>query len=110
LKRSNRLILLIGVFLAVVAFVLIIILLSGNPTTRTDQNATPPPVPTVIAAQDIPLGATITEEMLTSQNLAQRDRLPGAFSSASQVVGPDGPHRSDEGRSDHFGDIQPEHV
>jgi len=89
LKRSNRLILLIGVFLAVVAFVLIVILLGngggGGGTGNTP--ATPAPKTTVIAAQDIPLGAKITEEMLTSQTLPPSQRLPGAFEVASQVVG-----------------------
>jgi len=88
LKRSNRLILLIGVFLAVVAFVLIVILLGGNQNTTTNNaNATPAPISTVIAAQDIPLGATITEAMLTTQNLPPQQRLTGAFQIASQVVG-----------------------
>ena len=89
MKRSNRLILLIGVFLAVVAFVLIVILL-GN----TDKSgggggapASPQPISTVIAAQDIPLGAAITEAMLTTQNLPPAQRLSGAFQIPSQVVG-----------------------
>ena len=88
MKRSNRLILLIGVFLAVVAFVLIVILLgSGTWPKRHPRNATPPPVSTVIAAQDIPLGATITEDMLTTENLPPAQRLAGAFQIPSQVVG-----------------------
>jgi Flp pilus assembly protein CpaB len=87
LKRSNRLILLIGVFLAVVAFVLIVILLGNQTKDNNSPNATPSPISTVIAAQDIPLGATITEEMLTTQNLPPVQRLPGAFQVPSQVVG-----------------------
>jgi len=87
LKRSNRLILLIGVFLAVVAFVLIVILLGGQKEQGPSSTATPQPVSTVIAAQDIPLGATITETMLTTQNLPPAQRLAGAFQIASQVVG-----------------------
>ena len=87
MKRSNRLILLIGVFLAVVAFVLIVILLGNQTKDNNSPNATPSPISTVIAAQDIPLGATITEEMLTTQNLPPVQRLPGAFQVPSQVVG-----------------------
>jgi len=87
LKRSNRLILLIGVFLAVVAFVLIVILLGGNSPTTNTANATPAPISTVIAGQDIPLGAAITEAMLTTQNLPPAQRLAGAFQIPSQVVG-----------------------
>jgi pilus assembly protein CpaB len=87
LKRSNRLILLIGVFLAVVAFVLIVLLLGNGTGPSTTQNATPAPISTVIANQDIPLGATITEEMLTTENLPAGQRVPGAFQIPSQVVG-----------------------
>jgi Flp pilus assembly protein CpaB len=87
LKRSNRLILLIGVFLAVVAFVLIVLLL-GNPTTQKDNTqASPTPRSTVIAAKDIALGATITEDMLTTDNLPLNQRLSGAFDVPSQVIG-----------------------
>jgi len=90
LKRTNRLVLLIGVFLAVVAFVLIVILLSGgnNGGDGGGARVTPPPdLPTVIATQDIPLGATITEGMLTTETMAQTARLPGAFEATSQAVG-----------------------
>ena len=88
MKRSNRLILLIGVFLAVVAFVLIVLLLGQNNSGPSGNNtATPAPISTVIAAKDIPLGATITEDMLTTQNLPPAQRLAGAFQVPSQVVG-----------------------
>jgi Flp pilus assembly protein CpaB len=87
LKRSNRLILLIGVFLAVVAFVLIVILLGGSRDT-TNPTATPPQIlPTVIAAKDIPLGAAVTEDMVTTQDLPVTQRLPGAYETPSQVIG-----------------------
>lgn len=88
MKRSNRLILLIGVFLAVVAFVLIVILLSGNRQNPTNPQATPPQnLPTVIAAKDIPLGAAVTEDMVTTQDLPVDQRLTGSFQTASQVIG-----------------------
>jgi pilus assembly protein CpaB len=87
LKRSNRLILLIGVFLAVVAFVLIVLIL-GSPGQRQETaNATPAPIDTVIAAKDIALGSTITEDMLTTEKLEPGKRNAGAFESASQVIG-----------------------
>ena len=83
MKRSNRLVLLIGVFLAIVAFVAII-LLQGNkspePTVQTDKN-------TVIAAADIPLGSRITADQLdvVKKPLTARDN--DAFEDASQVIG-----------------------
>jgi pilus assembly protein CpaB len=86
LKRSNRLVLLIGVFLAVVAFVLIVILL-GGPPNKNNATASAAPITTVIAAQDIPLGATLTTQMLKTQEFKPSDRKPGAFGDPSQIVG-----------------------
>ena len=90
MKRSNRLILLIGIFLAVVAFVLIILLLQGNGGGGgggTGAVTPPPPVSTVIATQDIAIGVTITEAMLTTETLPVDAREPGAFQDTSQVIG-----------------------
>jgi pilus assembly protein CpaB len=88
LKRSNRLVLLVGVFLAVIAFVGIALLLQGG----GGNTSGPPPVPTVlpavIAVKDIPLGATVTEDMLTTQDLkVDTERKTTAFSSTKLVVG-----------------------
>jgi pilus assembly protein CpaB len=85
LKRSNRLILLIGVFLAIVAFVGLILVLNGpdgggTPPEPTDAN-------TVIAAVEIPFGTQITAEMLREQRLPLTARNAGAFETATQVVG-----------------------
>ena len=87
MKRSNRLVLLIGVFLAVLAFVFVIAILGGDQTHK-DPNATPPPskIATVIASRDIALGVTITKDMLKSQDLEPNVRLPGVFTDASQIV------------------------
>jgi len=89
LKRSNRLILLIGIFLAVVAFVLIVLLLSGGGTNNQNTGGPPPPppLPTVISTQDIAIGVTITEAMVTTETLPQDAREPGAFQDPSQVIG-----------------------
>ena len=87
MKRSNRLVLLIGVFLAVVAFVLIVILLGPRSGDGGGATPTPSSINTVIAATDIPLGATITENMLTTQDLKVSERKPGAFENPSLIVG-----------------------
>ena len=89
MKRSNRLVLLVGVFLAVIAFVGIALLLNGGGGGTAGG---PPPVPTVlpavIAVKDIPLGATVTEDMLTTQDLkVDTERKTTAFSSTKLVVG-----------------------
>ena len=89
MKRSNRLVLLIGVFLAALAFVFVIVILNGGGGSNTDPNASAPPskVATIIASRDIALGVTITKDMLKSQDLEKDVRLPGAFGDSSQVVG-----------------------
>lgn len=89
MKRSNRLVLLVGVFLAIVAFVGVALLLGGGGPTGPGPQATVPTVlPAVIAAKDIPLGATVTEDMLTTQDLkVDIERKPTAFASTKLVVG-----------------------
>jgi Flp pilus assembly protein CpaB len=68
LKRSNRLVLLVGIFLAVLAFVGIFVLLGQGGNPNNGNNARNPQVTTrVIALQDIPLGAVITDAMVDTQ-------------------------------------------
>jgi pilus assembly protein CpaB len=87
LKRSNRLVLLIGVFLAVIAFVGIALTLSGGTSNQPAASATPL-LPTVIAAQDIPLGASVTKEMLiTADRSTEGERKPQAFQNPELVIG-----------------------
>jgi len=91
LKRSNRLVLLIGVFLAVVAFVGIALILNGSGGTTTGTGGTPPPptvLPTVVAVQEIPLGTRITDGMLTVvDKKVGSERNDTAFGDKSQVIG-----------------------
>jgi pilus assembly protein CpaB len=82
------LVLLVGVFLAVIAFVGIAIILSGNGTSQNPSTAIPTSLPAVIAAKDIALGAVVTEDMLTTQDLKiDTERKTTAFSSTKLVVG-----------------------
>ena len=86
MKRSNRLVLLIGVFLAVLAFVGIALLLSKPPDIG--PSAAPVVLPTVIATKDIPLGSTVTADMLKVEDRnIQTDRKATAFTSAELVIG-----------------------
>lgn len=90
MKRSNRLILLIGVFLAALAFVFIIVLLQSpgtGPTGQPGSTAVPTTAKTVVAAKDIPLGVAVTADMLTTKTLDNSVRLPGVFGDPSQAVG-----------------------
>ena len=86
MKRSNRLILLIGVFLAIVAFVGIVVVFQGDRGGGSGSQ-TPSELPTVFAARGIALGTPITKEMLTSKNLAVTQRDATAFPDASLLLG-----------------------
>jgi Flp pilus assembly protein CpaB len=84
LKRSNRLVLLVGVFLAIVAFIAII-LLQGTSRGPTQPQA-PTKLPTVVAATDIPLGAKITADRVKLVELDIAGRSAGAYGDISQVL------------------------
>ena len=87
MKRSNRLVLLIGVFLAVLAFVGIALTLGGNNGGGPAASVAPTELPTVVAAQDIPLGAVITAEMLKVETLPIDQRKAQAFQNPGQIIG-----------------------
>lgn len=83
MKRSNRLILLIGVFLAIVAFIGIVFVFNGS-------NQTPgvsPTVAVVVAARDIPLGNQIVKDDLTTKTIQTTDKPADAFGDPSLVLG-----------------------
>lgn len=84
MKRSNRLVLLVGVFLAVIAFVGVLLLSQQNQTT-TPEEATTQDV--VVAAADIPLGTVMEAEMLTTENVELAAVNPGAYVDPSQAIG-----------------------
>jgi pilus assembly protein CpaB len=86
LKRSNRLILLIGVFLAIVAFVGIALILGGQ--QRPTTPAKPTELPTVIATRDIALGQVVAADMLKVESRKiDTERKTGAFANPELVIG-----------------------
>jgi Flp pilus assembly protein CpaB len=87
LKRSNRLVLLVGVFLAIVAFVGILFLLQQQPGTQTGGNAVPTTGDVVIAKTDIPLSTRIRADQVEKQTLPLAAISAGAFADPSQVIG-----------------------
>ncbi len=86
MKRSNRLVLLVGVFLAIVAFVGILLISQGG-GTQVDPNAPPTELPTVVATQDIPLGTAIRLDQVRVEVKPITGRDTDAFGDTSQVVG-----------------------
>jgi pilus assembly protein CpaB len=84
LKRSNRLVLLIGVLLAVLAFGGVIYLFNNQPKPTSTA---PTQLPTVYAKNDIPLGTVITSDMVEARNQDVTVRDPNAYGDVGQVVG-----------------------
>lgn len=84
MKRSNRLVLLIGILLAVVAFGGVIVLFNQK---QAPVSATPTELPTVYAKTNIPLGTVITAEMVEARNQSIAVRPADAFGDVGQVVG-----------------------
>lgn len=88
MRRTSRLVLLLGIFLAALVFV--VILLGGRaPGTGVVATPSAPPtqLPTVVAAVDIPLGTVVTAEMLTSRPLAVTVRETNVYGDPSQAIG-----------------------
>jgi Flp pilus assembly protein CpaB len=83
LKRSNRLVLLIGIFLAIVAFALVLL----TKTDQTPETVAPTTVDVVIAAKDIPLGAKILADSVTTKPVAIAQRPGDSFTDVSFVIG-----------------------
>jgi pilus assembly protein CpaB len=87
LKRSNRLILLIGILLAAIVAVAVIMLL-GNP----DRGSNPPGLDATmttytVAAVDIPLGTLVTADMVIAKDVKINDKPADAYTLASDVIG-----------------------
>ena len=87
MKRSNRLVLLVGVFLAIIAFIAVILLSQRTGDGAVDPNAPPTELPTVVATTDIPLGGIIREDQVEVQVKPIAGRDADAFGDESQVIG-----------------------
>lgn len=88
MRRTSRLVLLLGVFLAALVFV--VILLGSRPAgdnTANGPSAPPVNLPTVVAAVDIPLGTVVTLDMVRTQTLAVNLREGNVYGDPSQAVG-----------------------
>jgi len=87
-RRTSRLVLLLGVFLAAMVFVLVLFVgKPGGTNAPVGPSAPPTELATVVAAQDIPLGTVVTQEMFTSKTLAVTLRDKNVYGDVSQVVG-----------------------
>ena len=88
MRRTSRLVLLLGVFLAALVFV--VVLLGSKPPTPGQNGVAatpPPPVSVLVAAVDIPLGTVVTVDMFTTKTLAVNLVEANAYGDPSQAIG-----------------------
>jgi Flp pilus assembly protein CpaB len=84
LKRSNRLVLIIGIVLAVAAFAGVIVLSNQRPAA---VSTAPTTLPTVFAKADMPLGTVITQDMVEAREVDIAVRPIDAYGNVGLVVG-----------------------
>jgi Flp pilus assembly protein CpaB len=92
LKRSSRLIMLLGIILAAVAFVLVLFMSNQRPSNpppgQTGGSGQTAQVDVVTVTSDVPLGDVIVLENLTTKKIAATDPLAlGAFRDPAEVEG-----------------------
>jgi len=90
LRRTSRLVLLAGIFLAALTFIVVIYILGSGPGGPGGAGTQPTQATSrdvVVAAVDIPLGTVVTADMLGITNMSVDIVKSGAFQDKSQVIG-----------------------
>lgn len=89
MRRTSRLVLLLGIFLAAMTFVVVLFLGGGTgPGQGNVPTATAvTQLPTLEAAADIPLGTVVTTDMLTLKTLSVNVRDANVYGDPSQAIG-----------------------
>jgi Flp pilus assembly protein CpaB len=88
-RRTSRLVLLLGIFLAALTFVVVILIRPGGGGGTATPSASAPPqiLPTVVAAVDIPLGTVVTADMVKELTLSVDVRDRNVLGAVSQAIG-----------------------
>lgn len=84
MKRSNRLVILVGVLLAVLAFVGIVILLNNTPGDGPNPNL-PAKVQVLVADRDLEIGETVTAEDVTLTEVDEGNVVGTAIGDESAI-------------------------
>ena len=84
MKRSNRLVILVGVLLAVLAFVAIIIVLNGNGNQTTPQALK---VNVLVAKSNIAIGDAVTPDLVQVKQVSPDAVVPTRIDDPSQLTG-----------------------
>jgi Flp pilus assembly protein CpaB len=82
-KRSNRLVILVGVLLAILAFVLVVVLLNQNPP----ESAEPTSGTVLVATSDIAIGDPVTPDKVESKTVPLEAVTTESLTDPSQVSG-----------------------
>jgi pilus assembly protein CpaB len=87
-RRTSRLVLLLGVFLAALVFVVVLFVRPGtSPGPGAVASAPPTQLPTLVAVADIPLGTVVTADMFTTKTLPIDVRDKNVLGDPSQAAG-----------------------
>ena len=89
MRRTSRLVLLLGIFLAALTFVVVLFLSQPGtpPQGQAGPSAPPTQLPVVVAVSDIPLGTVVTADLLTTRTIAVTSIETNALGDVSQAVG-----------------------
>ena len=89
MRRTSRLVLLLGIFLAALTFVVVLFIGQNpnQPTGPSGPSAPPTQLPVVVAVSDIPLGTVVTADLLTTKTIAVANIETNALGDPSQAVG-----------------------
>ena len=87
MKRSNRLVILVGVLLAVLAFVAIVVLLNQPGTSSNGNPEEPTTVTVLVATEDIELAEPVTPDKVEEKQVDPDAVIGTGMSSASQLQG-----------------------
>ena len=88
MRRTSRLVLLIGIFLAAVVFIVIAVNGIGTPGGGgSAASAAPTTADVVIAVSDIPLGKVVTQAMVTKTTISIAGKDADTLADPSQAIG-----------------------
>jgi pilus assembly protein CpaB len=85
--RTNRALILLGLFLGLVSAALVVVYLSKANDSGGGNVSGGAATPVVVANQGIPAGTRVTEGMLTLKSISSEAILPGVFLKTKDVVG-----------------------
>jgi len=86
-KRSNRLVILVGVLLAVLAFVGVVILLQNSEPGPSSGGPTVEKVNVLVAKEDIGVGDVVTSDMVEQAQVNPDEVVGTRFGDPSQITG-----------------------